>query len=999
MAKFVKGICKMYGDGFGGAICKRAWRRHCRRSVLIQEVRAHRGSTGDQVHRHNHFWEADQQHLQRDPPEQGVGSQKDRKLYIPLSVVSCSLFCFGVWTPSSADTIEECFRLRKWADLAQYGDIQLSENFPTIWLKVEFLFSGSGTSEEEVDWVNERTPHYPWERETYEMRTIPEDASNKGNETLEPPFDTTRSTPEDSALPLRHLVYTKNYIIEFKDKKEQNNNKYFAEGGILKLMLFVPSNPRTEGNGGWGSVAKLCSAWNLRTRSAVWLGALVMMEHPGAMWWGMVVACLLSAVAPKANCDDSLRGALEAIQRRQRDLSPSVYYPRPYLIGDGQPEDIGYGYQKSVAPNTVGVFDPVALSASELGSHDFEERPDSRALEKLLLDYIEEGEINDAAREYAHRYQPGSKRSIFRERDDTDLPDALQRLYESDLGKPAEDTPIFIPSSFRERFTDMRRPRLKAAHSLVKNFGRLGRNFEDKFGDEADENDEYLSVLNSIWEKYKGEEDPEDITESDVEELLEYLNSKDEKKRQYGDSYSSGYDFFNSPIPWTKRFPEDITRAVVGGVPPEYRGHRKKNSLQDVAFDDRYPYRSLPKRYPITKRSPSNYSPSPTHGLRGKKNSEPIKQDNDLKVSEQLNNIFSTDQKPTNVTVNANETSVTKKPELKNVTGNKIGQKEISGNSISNKPLDVKKKSIDWSEYFGIDRRKKSRGNDLNDEWLLNQYLRAYGLKNKKGSEEADNTMEQNAYEKPKKRPDDMDSKLRAMEDLIVDQAIKYTGAHEGTTDSKEVQEVKDRVMAQLAAAYSLEKMRRALGEFKSSIAAQKATAPASHSIPSPKIDNKDLKSKRIAVKKEKVDMHSAGKPAKKDATQEINSILKHGMDNEILNEETECPVLREIQARCSQVGALSGDRGELLLPLCTLHQVCYLCGAEGMEGNGETPRSCDAGFLSEAHSVCRGDAACYYSARRALAALRSITSSSPAQPSCDWRTHPCLAQFLSAKR
>ncbi|KAL1123381.1 hypothetical protein AAG570_002463, partial [Ranatra chinensis] len=482
------------------------------------------------------------------------------------------------------------------------------------------------------------------------------------------------------------------------------------------------------------------------------------------------------------------------------------------------------GYQKSVAPNTVGVFDPVALSASELGSHDFEERPDSRALEKLLLDYIEEGEINDAAREYAHRYQPGSKRSIFRERDDTDLPDALQRLYESDLGKPAE------------RFTDMRRPRLKAAHSLVKNFGRLGRNFEDKFGDEADENDEYLSVLNSIWEKYKGEEDPEDITESDVEELLEYLNSKDEKKRQYGDSYSSGYDFFNSPIPWTKRFP----------------GHRKKNSLQDVAFDDRYPYRSLPKRYPITKRSPSNYSPSPTHGLRGKKNSEPIKQDNDLKVSEQLNNIFSTDQKPTNVTVNANETSVTKKPELKNVTGNKIGQKEISGNSISNKPLDVKKKSIDW---------------------LLNQYLRAYGLKNKK-----------NAYEKPKKRPDDMDSKLRAMEDLIVDQAIKYTGAHEGTTDSKEVQEVKDRVMAQLAAAYSLEKMRRALGEFKSSIAAQKATAPASHSIPSPKIDNKDLKSKRIAVKKEKVDMHSAGKPAKKDATQEINSILKHGMDNEILN-------------------------------------------------------------------------------------------------------------------
>ncbi|KAL1130158.1 hypothetical protein AAG570_013096 [Ranatra chinensis] len=32
------------------------------------------------------------------------------------------------------------------------------------------------------------------------MQTCPEDASNKGSGTLEPPFDTTRSTPEDSAL-------------------------------------------------------------------------------------------------------------------------------------------------------------------------------------------------------------------------------------------------------------------------------------------------------------------------------------------------------------------------------------------------------------------------------------------------------------------------------------------------------------------------------------------------------------------------------------------------------------------------------------------------------------------------------------------------------------------------------------------------------------------------------------------------------------------------------
>lgn len=56
-----------------------------------------------------------------------------------------------------------------------------------------------------------------------------------------------------------------------------------------------------------------------------------------------------------------------------------------------------------------------------------------------------------------------------------------------------------------------------------------------------------------------------------------------------------------------------------------------------------------------------------------------------------------------------------------------------------------------------------------------------------------------------------------------------------GSKDVKEIQEVKDKVMAQLAAAYSLEKMRRALGEFRASIAAQKATAPSSHAIPPPK--------------------------------------------------------------------------------------------------------------------------------------------------------------------
>jgi len=71
-------------------------------------------------------------------------------------------------------------------------------------------------------------------------------------------------------------------------------------------------------------------------------------------------------------------------------------------------------------------------------------------------------------------------------------------------------------------------------------------------------------------------------------------------------------------------------------------------------------------------------------------------------------------------------------------------------------------------------------------------------------------------------RIDNMDAKLHNIEDVIVNEALKYTGAHEGTTDAKEIQEVKDKVLANLATAYNLEKMRQALREFKSSLLAEK---------------------------------------------------------------------------------------------------------------------------------------------------------------------------------
>ncbi|XP_073993406.1 uncharacterized protein isoform X3 [Rhodnius prolixus] len=632
--------------------------------------------------------------------------------------------------------------------------------------------------------------------------------------------------------------------------------------------------------------------------------------------------------------DDNLRGALHAIQKRQRDISPTVYYSRPFLYSDGQPEDIGYGYQKSVSPNTAGMFDTVPMPYSDLGSHDVDDEQD-RALEKLLLEYLEDSQPRGISR------MGGGKRSVFRERD----PESIQHFYEEESD---DNRPV---SPFRERD----KARLQASHALVSSYGGLNSD-RSRYGDENND-DDYLSVLNSIWEKYQGEDDPEDLSETDMEEILDYLSGKEEEKRQYG-NFNTGYDFFNSPLGWKRGAQQ----------------HHHQKRFPDTLFDERYPYKGQ-KRYPITKRSPASYY-GPALPLERRKKSE-IKK-TDPKVAAELNNIFDSATNKTEGT-QAQKTVTT-------LSSPVVGQKEQTIEAQSSKPLQVKKKSINWSNYLGYDRKKKSA------DWLVDQYLRAYGM-----------DQANSAYDKPKKK-EDIDSKMRAMEDLIVDEAIKYTGAHEGTKDSKEIQEVKDKVMAQLAAAYSLEKMRRALGEFKASIAAQKATAPASHSLPFPKAIDDSQQQKRVAVKKEMAENAEESKSEKKDRihheADESNQVKQHSLsENSVsqpkLSEENmgECPVLEEIETRCKKLArSNSGAVGNLVfLPLCTLHQICYLCGPEI---GATSPHTCDATFTNESQIVCRGNPACIYTSRLLLTTLKRFRLY---DQECDWRHHPCLAQFLNS--
>lgn len=255
------------------------------------------------------------------------------------------------------------------------------------------------------------------------------------------------------------------------------------------------------------------------------------------------------------------------------------------------------------------------------------------------------------------------------------------------------------------------------------------------------------------------------------------------------------------------------------------------------------------KRYPVSKRSSDFYD---FHKKLQTKKTDP-------KVERDLSNVFG----PSNKTKHEQ-----KKKQNENT-------KEIATPVISkSEPFDVKKKSINWSDYFGLDRRKKSDA-DLDKEWLMERYHKAVSMTAKRSTDyplQHFHIHDQQQQQQEKIKKDDtkteedkikeIDEKLKNIEDAIVDDAIKYTGAHEGTIDSKEVQEVKDRVISRLAAAYSLEKMRRALGEYKLSVAKEKNRLKQT--------DNSDeylvAEEKRVSVpRKEAVDEES-------DKTQNINN-------------------------------------------------------------------------------------------------------------------------------
>ncbi|CAH2050799.1 unnamed protein product, partial [Iphiclides podalirius] len=358
------------------------------------------------------------------------------------------------------------------------------------------------------------------------------------------------------------------------------------------------------------------------------------------------------------------------------------------------------------------------------------------------------------------------------------------------------------------------------------------------------------------------------------------------------------------------------------------------------------------------------------------------------------------------------------------------------------KPITIKKKSIDWSDYFGVDKRfKKSVSfvNDLNQDRLRKQYFNTFSKEviyplnsyekhinvkrnfiQPKPNEETEiqidraqvvgirNDKKRNSASDNNSKLDNIDKKLRNMEGLIVDEALHFSNVGE-KLDSKEEQEMKEKLLSRLAAAYSLEKMRKALKEFKQSLQTQKAVNMKLST------ENEDLKSKRVAVKKEKAisttkDVSNYIKDDEKFDDFEDEQGAGHYLNGKIEEQLSEgymggsgrhrtpmpsnagssgpCPVLAKIIQRCRGVDLLAGDRGQLFLPHCSLHQICYLCGEA-------PPTTCDLVFLSEADTTCEGDMSCQRAARAALMALRELHDSLADELDGECEASPCLPATL----
>ncbi|KAI8438880.1 hypothetical protein MSG28_011216 [Choristoneura fumiferana] len=739
--------------------------------------------------------------------------------------------------------------------------------------------------------------------------------------------------------------------------------------------------------------------------------------------WVLAAACALACAGAGAERGGSLRGALEALQRRQR--------------GRVHPPVADYDQYEIIPPNAY----PDPDYAIEI--EDLEEDPATNYVIKLLED-------NERPNE-AYEYKLVKKKN--------------NHLGPVDLNRKE--------SAFRERSHHSDNDRLR---DLFMDRNEV-EGTKEALQERAENDAEYALLLGQLWSKYKKNkpqhngEGAQGVVKLYKEKIVKkrYPNNWGPiafKKKRSPDSENEHpllSDFegtskdFPGPVDSNNYNTYDLSDDDKDDLREEYAlafQPLDDDSLSDLADDDQYAYDIIDKRFPVSKRSsgPYDWGKQKKRFAQEQDKRETSKKfrsssGTDPKIIRDLSKLFgdseveliktpvkrSSDNKEkshegkppqlaiiaqnhTNDRVNATSSHDDDSHEHRhNLHHPGISGKEVEhehDHNESEKPITIKKKSIDWSNYFGIDKRKKksvSFVNDLNQDRLRKQYFDTYNKEviyplnsfrkhsnvkrnymQRPENEETevqidsaravavrDGDKRNNAQDQESKL-DNIDKKLRNMEGIIVDEALHFSTVGE-ELDTKEEQEMKEKLLSRLAAAYSLEKMRKALKEFKQSLQTQKPdTTMQPSSMP---VD--EAKEKRVAVKKEKVQMNN----------NEIPIFNKDDKEDDFEDEQGAGHYLNGMIENQFSEGYMGGS-GRHRTPVIATGGASGACPVLSKIGEAP-PTTCDLVFLSEADTTCEGDMGCQRAARAALMALRELHDSLADELDGECEASPCLPATL----
>lgn len=763
----------------------------------------------------------------------------------------------------------------------------------------------------------------------------------------------------------------------------------------------------------------------------------------GVRWLLLVVACALTCAGAERN-GGSLRGALEALQRRQRGR-----FHVPETLPD---YDAFYEY-----------LQPQLYQESDYGSDV--EVPDEDPAPKYIIKFL------DAQRHPPENYEY-----------------KVVNKKNSHVKIENQESP------FRERSHHAGNDKLRDLFTEKNEIAE-----EKQIEDRAENDAEYAMLLSQLWSKYKNNRQNVNNMEDRAQGIVKLYKDKKIKKRT-PDSWgpiafkkkrspdaneeSTVVDEYTANLALRPQFDED-NDPNFNAPEVDKNDFREEYAIAfqpledeegDISNEDRFSYDVIEKRFPVSKRSSGPFVLSHNYKKRfanenDNKNKSPKKfrssSGTDPRIIKDLSKIFgqsneevikspvkrSSDHhetKPPQVAVSGNSQNTSNdqnathahEPDSHELHGHNMHHPGVSGKEVVHsatnekqanpeKPIILKKKAIDWSKYFGIDKRfKKSIPNNMAiQDRIRKQYFNTFNkevfyplnsghahIQVKRNFVENKPEDDGNKNESPKdndSKLDDIDKKLKTMESLIVDEALHYTNVGE-ELDSKEEQEVKEKLLSRLAAAYSLEKMRKAMKEFKQSLKMQNREnkTPGASAV-------QEEKSKRIAVKKEKAEVGHNNVPSlvktKADGKQALEEFEGEQGAGQYANGPTQehysegymggsprhlipllpydgndgsCPILGRIIDRCQSIDQLAGDRGQIFLPLCNLHQICYLCA--------QAPHTmCDLLYLSEADTFCDGDGTCQRAARSTLMTLRELHDVLADDLDGECENNPCLLDTL----